>query len=189
MRKSVATHTFTFIVSVVSARFTWSRWLCEKAPSVLRTSAVLPAVPLCGDGNGTLNQCLAASGFITRWRPIVAALRWQQVAAEQGHVWRKWGRWFGEIDNGAISQRILPPVGWRRRQWGSLHACWDKCSGWASLSLTASSSPLIEMSRQPPLSALRRHCQASLDFSGALNCVADVNIKAGKVGWMNLMLR
>lgn len=68
--------------------------LCSE-PLYRYTSVIIPTVPLHCDGNRTLNQCLAPSGFITKWQPIVATVWRQQVATEGG--WRKWGRWYGEM--------------------------------------------------------------------------------------------
>lgn len=78
--------------------------LCSE-PANRRTSVIIPTAPLHCDGNGTLNQFLAPSGFITRWQAIVAALWWQQVAVEGGL--EKVRQMVRRDDNGAISQRIL----------------------------------------------------------------------------------
>lgn len=144
----------------VSAQFTQEHLLCEKAPSVLGASKAPHlghhsyTVPLHCDGNGTLNQCLSPSGFITRWQPIVAALRWQQVAVE-GRGQEKVRQMVRRDDNGAISQRILhlwcDGGGCR----GAFDARCDECIGWTYLSLTACVSLLIEMSRRPQQRALK----------------------------------
>lgn len=108
--QSVVAHTFTFIVQQ-SQHSLPSNIYCVKKhhlcsePANRRTLVIIPTVPLYCDGNGTLNQCLAPSGFITRWQPIVAALGWQQVALEGGL--EKVRQMVQRDDNGAISQRIL----------------------------------------------------------------------------------
>ena len=123
--------------------------ICARKPSKpphLKSSFLQS--PLCGDGNGTLNQCLAPSGFITRWQPhcgssVMTTSGSERERGEQEKV-RQMVR--GD-DNGAISQRILHL--WRDGGCcrGLFDACWDECNGWTYLSLTASVSSPIEMSR------------------------------------------
>lgn len=100
--------------AVLRVTFTvWKSTICAESQLNRRTSAIIPTVALYCDGNGTLNQCLAPSGFITGWQPIVAALWWQQVAGEgrgrrkRREVQEKVRQMVGRDDNGAISQHIL----------------------------------------------------------------------------------
>lgn len=166
--QSVAAHTFTFIVQQ-SQRSLPSNIYCVKKhhlcsePANRRTSVIIPTVPLYCDGNGTLNQCLAPSGFITRWQPIVAA-----VMTTSGS-----GRGAGESEADGSERwqwchftAYPPPVAWRRLLSGAFDACWVECNGWTYLLLTVSISLLIEMSRHPQRRALKtnfvRHCSTFL---------------------------
>lgn len=62
----------------------------------MRRPAAIPAVLVRRHDNGTLNQRLAPSGFITRWQPIVCCSVMTTSGSGRGEGGGRAGRWFGE---------------------------------------------------------------------------------------------
>lgn len=82
--------------------------ICARKPSKpphLKSSFLQS--PLCADGNGTLNQCLAPSGFITRWQPHCGSSVMTTSGSARRGEQEKVRQMVQGDDNGAISQRIL----------------------------------------------------------------------------------